>query len=468
MTYDAVVVGSGPNGLAAAIRLAQADLSVLVIESNDEIGGGTRTAELTEPGFLHDVCSAVMPFAEHSAAFRSMPLEEHGLAWLYSEVEVAHPLDGGDAALVFQDIERTSSGLGADAKRYKKQLSRWVQDADDILNFVMGPMIRVPNHPITMAKFGLPALQSVDRFTDQIVDRNTKALIAGVSGHSVRPFSSAASVSVGLALLMSAHAYRWPIPRGGAHSITKAMVSCFESLGGTVETGRHVTHATDLPPARLKLLSSTPIALSSIFDRPTPRWAFGPGVFKIDWALNGPIPWTNPAVGSAATVHVGGTYEEIAAAEQAVHRGLHPAKPYVLIAQPTNIDPSRAPEGKHVAWGYCHVPNGSDVDMVDDIESQIERFAPGFRDLILAKHVKPPSWYASYNDNYVGGDIGAGAFTLRQVFGRPKLSPNPYSTPLDGVFLCGASTAPGGGVHGMAGWNSAAAALKSIGMRTDN
>ena len=462
MTYDAVVVGSGPNGLAAAIRLAQADLSVLVVEAHAQIGGGTRTVELTEPGFLHDVCSAVMPFAEHSAAFRSMPLREHGLEWLYSDSEVAHPLDGGGARFIYHDIGRTADALGQDAAAYSALFGQLVPDADEIFSYAMGPMLRLPHHPWKLARFGLAALLSANRFASKYDEPGSQALFAGVAAHAVQPFSKTASASVGLAMMVAAHAYRWPVPRGGAASVTTSMASYFTSLGGTIETDRRVRTMSDLPAARLKLLSSTPTALASIFGLAKPRWTYGPGAFKIDWALDGPIPWKNNEVGGASTVHVGGSYEEIASAEQAVHGGSHPEKPYVLVTQPTNVDTSRAPRGKHVAWGYCHVPNGSDVDMVDRIESQIERFAPGFRDRIIAKHLKSPGWYSDYNDNYVGGDIGAGAFTPRQMFGRPKLSPNPYPTQIDGVFLCGASTAPGAGVHGMAGWNAAAAALTSI------
>lgn len=465
MTYDAVVVGSGPNGLAAAIRLAQADLSVLVLEAHSHIGGGTRTVELTEPGFLHDVCSAVMPFAEHSAAFRAMPLREHGLEWLYSDSEVAHPLDGGDARFIYHDIGRTADALGTDAADYSSLFGRLAPDADDIFSYAMGPMLRLPHHPWKLARFGLAALLSADRFASRYDEPGSQALFAGVAAHAVRPFSRTASASVGLAMMVAAHAYRWPLPRGGATSVTTSMASYFASLGGTIETDRRIRTASDFPATRLKLLSSTPTALASIFGLAEPRWSYGPGAFKIDWALDGPIPWKNTEVGGASTVHVGGSYEEIALAEQAVHHGSHPEKPYVLVTQPTNVDATRAPSGKHVAWGYCHVPNGSDVDMVDGIETQIERFAPGFRDRIIAKHIKPPGWYTDYNDNYVGGDIGAGAFTLRQMFGRPKLSPNPYSTQIDGVFLCGASTAPGAGVHGMAGWNAAAAALASLGIK---
>lgn len=467
MTYDAVVVGSGPNGLAAAIRLAQAELSVLVLEANPQIGGGTRTVELTEPGFLHDVCSAVMPFAEHSAAFRAMPLREHGLEWLYSDSEVAHPLDGGDARFIYHDIAQTAEGLGKDNGAYSSLFGQLVRDADDIFKYAMGPMLHLPQHPLKLARFGLVALKSADRFAARYNDPASQALFAGVAAHAVQPFSRPTSASVGLAMMVAAHAYRWPVPKGGAANVTASMARYLASLGGVIETDRRVRKASDLPAARLKLLSSTPTALASIFDLPEPRWTYGPGAFKVDWALEGPIPWTNTEVGRASTVHVGGSYEEIAAAEAAVHQGRHPEKPYVLVTQPTNIDASRAPSGKHVAWGYCHVPNDSEVDMVDRIESQLERFAPGFRDQIIARHVKPPGWYADYNDNYVGGDIGAGAFTPRQMFGRPRLSPNPYATTIEGVFLCGASTAPGAGVHGMSGWNAAAAALRSIGERSD-
>ncbi len=466
--HDAVVVGSGPNGLAAAIRLANNGLSVVVLEASPEIGGGTRTRDLTEPGFAHDVCSAVMPLAEHSTAFASMPLAEHGLRWFYSDIEVAHPLDNGEAAFLRRSVELTAAALGSDSDRYKAVFGPWANNADDIFRFVMGPILRIPDHPIKTARFGLSALLSASRFASRFSETRTRALFGGIAAHSVQPLSGPASAAAGIVLATAAHAYRWAIPEGGSHSVTTAMASYFRSLGGTIVTDHRIRNRKDLPPARLTMLSSTPTALASIFGLPEPAWHYGPGVFKMDWALDGPIPWTNSEVGRAATVHLGGDLEEVAAAEASVHRSSHPDRPFVILAQPTNIDPSRAPSGKHVAWAYCHVPNGSEFDMADRIESQIERFAPGFLDLIIAKDAKGPAWYEAYNENYVGGDIGAGAFGARQLLARPKLSLNPYSTPIDGVFLCGASTAPGAGVHGMCGWWAANAALKSIGIKAQS
>lgn len=471
MDYDAVVVGSGPNGLAAAIRLARNGLSVLVLEAADSIGGGTRTKELTAPGFHHDVCSAVMPFGQASPAFRTMPLGEHGLTWLTSDIEVAQPLDDHDAAFLYHDVSRTAGLLGSDGNRYEKVFDRWVSNADQIFAGTMGPLVRAPRHPIKLAGFGLPALMSADRLASRFATTQTRALYAGCAAHAVQPFDRPTSAAVGLALMLAGHASRWAIPQGGASAITTAMANYFVSLGGTIETDVHIDSASDVPPARLVLLSVTPTAFSKMYANQLPAnyghkpWRYGPGVFKIDWALDGPIPWSNPQVGEAATVHVGGRYEDVRRSEHAVHAGQHPERPFVLLAQPTNIDPSRAPNGKHVAWGYCHVPNGSTVDMTDRIEAEIERFAPGFRDLVIAKHVKNPAWYETYNENYVGGDIGAGAFNPRQLFGRPKLSTKPHGTPLPGVFLCGASTAPGGGVHGMSGWWAAQTALTSIGIK---
>ncbi len=409
-----------------------------------------------------------MPLAEHSVAFASMPLAEHGLRWLYSDIEVAHPLDNGDAAFLHRSVERTAAGLRSDRSRYAAVFGPLTDHVDDIFDYVMGPLLRIPDHPIKTARFGLSALLSADRFANRFSETHTRALFGGIAAHAVQPLSSPASAAAGMVLATAGHAYGWAIPKGGARSVTEAMASYLRSLGGTIVTDHRVRTQEDLPPARLTMLSSTPTALASIFGLPEPDWRYGPGVFKIDWALDEPIPWTNPDVGRAATVHLGGELEEVAAAEADVHRSLHPDRPFVLVAQPTNVDPSRAPDGKHIAWAYCHVPNGSDVDMADRIESQIERFAPGFRDLIIAKHAKPPAWYASYNDNYVGGDIGAGAFNVRQILARPKLSTNPYSTPIEGVFLCGASTAPGAGVHGMCGWWAAKTALKSVGINAQS
>lgn len=465
---DAVVVGAGPNGLTAAVYLAQRGLSVHVIEAADTIGGGTRTKELTLPGFRHDVCAAVHPFGNGSPALTSLPLADHGLRWRYSDVEAAHPLDGGDAVLQYADVERTAAGLGADADRYRDTIGGWAERADDIFAFTLGPLIGIPRHPLLMAGFGRHALGSAARFVGGFQTERAKALFGGHAAHNTTPLTVPGSAAVGMALMMTAHAYRWPVAEGGSAAITDALASMLQSLGGTIETGWRIESADDLPDARATLLSVTPPALLRIYGdrlgerRRLARWRFGPGVFKLDLALDGPIPWANPDVGKAITVHVGGTFDQMAASEQTMWDGGHLDRPYVLLAQPTVADPTRAPDGHHVVWAYCHVPAGSTVDRTDAIVGQIERFAPGFRDRIVGSHAMGPADFAAYNENYVGGDIIGGAFTLPQILARPKAF-RPHTTSIPGVFLCGSSTAPGAGIHGMGGYWAAQAALKHLG-----
>ena len=455
--YDAVVVGSGPNGLSGAIQLAQAGLSVLVIEGDDEIGGGTRTKELTLPGYRHDVCSAIMPFARDTKAFRDLPLEKFGLEWVYPSIETAHPLDDGRAAFMFQDIAQTAAQFPTDEREYIKTVSNLVKNSEQLFDQILGPMLRIPRHPVTLARFGIPGLMAATRYVDRFRDEESRALFAGMASHAITSLELPGTAAVGLTFLVASHAFRWPLVKGGSANLTTAMARYFESLGGTIVTGQMVAKFDDLPPARVALLSVTPPTfakmfadkLSSGYMSKAGRWKFGPGVFKVDWALDGPIPWTNPEVAKAGTVHVGGSFEEIALAEHTVWSGNHPDEPFVLVAQQSLFDDSRAPAGKEVAWGYTHVPNGSTLDGTNVIETQIERFAPGFRDRILSRSVMNAQQYEAYNPNYVGGDIAAGASTLAQTLARPALSPSPHTTPIPGVFLCGASTSPGGGVHGM-------------------
>lgn len=468
--YDAVVVGSGPNGLAAAITVAQAGYSVLVLEAADTPGGGARTAELTLPGFRHDVCSAIHPLATGSPFLSTLPLEEHGLEWIHPRYPVAHPLDDGSAAVLERDVGATADALGEDAGAYRRLVWSLVRDWDKIAAGAMGPL-RPPRDPIAMGRFGLRALRSARGLADSwLRTERARALFAGIAAHSVTPLEFRGSAAAGLVLQVAGHAVGWPMPRGGAQSITDAMVSYLQSLGGEVVTGVRVDSLDELPQARVLLLDvgARELAriagdrLSSGYKRRLDAFQYGPGVFKMDWALDGPIPWTAVECEGGGTLHLGGTLEEIAEAEAAVWRGEHPERPFVLLAQPTMFDETRAPEGKHVAWAYCHVPNGSDFDMSGRIEAQIERFAPGFRQTILARSVMSPSDMQAYNPNYVGGDIGGGANTLSQLFARPASVVAPYRTPINGVFLCSASTPPGAGVHGMCGYWAARDALRRL------
>lgn len=473
--YDAVVVGAGPNGLAAAIVIARAGLSVAVFEGGDSVGGGTRTDELTVPGFHHDVCSAIHPLHQ-SPAFRSFPLAEFGVDWVYAPVELAHPLDGGRAVALSHDVNETASQFPDDSDTYRKAFDFYARHADELFAQTLRPLVNVPSTPISLARFGLPALLSAKAYVRRYQSSEARSLFLGVAAHNVTSLTKPASAAVALALMTAAHRYRWPMARGGSHTITKAMADYLESMGGVLHLGNQITDLSDLPPSRLKLLSVPPPALAALAGdrlsgderKKLNAWRFGPGVFKVDWALDGPVPWDSPTVREAGTVHVVGDSDEVMESEDAMWNDRHAERPYVLFAQQSLFDETRAPTGKQTGWAYCHVPHGSTVDMTDAIESQIERFAPGFRDLIIGRHTMSSEDYERYNSNYVGGDIGSGSFTLKQILARPRFGPNPYKTSLDGVFLCGSSTAPGAGVHGMAGWNAAHAALKSIGMNADN
>ena len=468
--YDAVVVGSGPNGLAAAITVAQTGRSVLVLEAADTPGGGARTAELTLPGFRHDVCSALHPLAVGSPYLSTLPLAEHGLEWIHPRYPVAHPLDDGRAAVLERDVDATAANLGDDAESYRNLMSPLMRDWSRIAAGAMGPL-RPPRNPIAIGRFGMKALRSARGLADsRLRTVQARALFAGIAAHSVTPLEFRGSAAAGLILQVAGHAVGWPMPRGGAESLTDSMVSYLQSLGGEVVTGVRVDSLDELPQASAALLDVGAREMGRIsgdrlptgYRRKLDAFRYGPGVFKIDWALNAPIPWTAAECGEAGTVHLGGTLEEIADAEAAVWRGEHPERPFVLLAQPTMFDNTRAPSGKHVAWAYCHVPNGSDFDMTERIEAQIERFAPSFRERILARSVMSPSDVEAYNANYVGGDIGGGANTLRQLFARPVSAIAPYRTPIKGVYLCSASTPPGAGVHGMCGYWAARDALKRL------
>ncbi|QXE92756.1 NAD(P)/FAD-dependent oxidoreductase [Geomonas subterranea] len=468
---DAVVVGSGPNGLAAALTLARAGLSVTVVEGAATIGGGTRSDELTLPGFLHDVCSAIHPLGVASPFFQSLPLSDHGLQWIHPEVQLAHPLPDGDAALLYRDLERTSSLLGTDGPSYRTLFAPLVERWDDLAPDLLAPL-HFPRHPISMARFGMKGLlpaQLLARLAFK--ETHAHALFAGMSAHAFLPLERPLSAAFGLILGTLGHVAGWPVAQGGSRSIASALASCLSSMGGDIVTGCRIKSLADLPAARIVMLDITarqlePLAgprLPAGYLRTLRRYRYGPGVFKIDWALSAPIPWTAAGCRRSATVHVGGAAAEIAAGEAEVWRGSHPEHPFVLVAQPTLLDASRAPQGKHVAWAYCHVPHGSTLDMTQRIEAQVERFAPGFRDLVLARSTRNCLEFEEYNGNYIGGDINGGVQDLRQCLARPKLLA-PYRTPLPGVYLCSSGTPPGGGVHGMCGYHAATLALRDLGV----
>lgn len=468
--HDAVVVGAGPNGLAAAIELARAGRSVLVREAAEVLGGGLRSGEVTLPGFVHDLCSAIHPLAAASPFFRTVPLDAHGLEWVEPPVPLAHPLDGGEAAVLRRSVEETAEGLGPDAKAYTRVFRPLVDDWPQLEGALLGPLVRVPRHPFALARFGLGGLWPARRFARRTFeDEPARALFAGLAAHSILPLEKVASASFGLVLGLTGHAVGWPLPRGGSQAIADALASYLRSLGGEIVTGAPVESLDELSTARTVLCDVTPrqflrlagARLDGRYRRALERYRYGPGVFKLDWALSGPVPWAAPECAQAGTVHLGGTLDEIAASERAPERGETGDRPFVLLAQPTMFDPSRAPEGRHTAWAYCHVPNGSTVDMTDAIERQIERFAPGFGERVLARNATGPADLERRNANLVGGDIAGGSNELRQLVARPALRRVPYSTPLDGIYLCSASTPPGGGVHGMCGYLAARAALRA-------
>lgn len=467
---DAVVVGSGPNGLAAAVELARAGRAVHVIERQDSIGGGTRTAELTLPGFHHDICAAVHPLALGSPFLAKLGLERRGLELVFAELELAHPLDDGSAVALRRSVSETAAGLGVDGHSYSALVGPLARGWTRLAPFALGPLGTLPRDPTLAARFGVAGLRSAAGLADARFDgERAKALFAGVAAHAIQPLSAPATAAFGLVLLTLGHAVGWPVVRGGSRAISDALGAELESLGATIETGRAVSSLSDVPAsARAVLFDTSPTALISICRDQLParyraavsRFRYGPGVFKVDYALSEPVPWRASECRAAGTVHVGGTFDEIAASELTVSRCAHPQRPYVLVAQQSLIDPTRAPARKHTLWAYCHVPSGSTVDMTDAIEAQIERFAPGFRDCVLARAARGPARLEAENPNYVGGDINAGAATLRQTFARPVPRWCPYTTPNPRIFLCSASTPPGGGVHGMCGYHAARAALR--------
>ncbi len=466
---DAVIVGAGPNGLAAAVYLAQRGASVLVIEAAGESGGGTRSAELTLPGFVHDVCSAVHPLGVLSPYLRSLPLADHGLTWLSPRASVAHPLDGQPAVLLRRSLDDTAGELGDDARAYRRLVAPFLGNPHGLLADALAPL-RVPRHPLLMLRFGLRAIRSAAGLARRFDGDRARALLAGCAAHSILPLERTVSGAIALLFLVAGHVEDWPVAAGGSGAIARALASLLAAHGGRVETGRRVRSLADLPPARVFLFDTSPAQLADIAGPALParylrrlrRYRYGPGVFKLDWALDGSIPWSDPRCLEASTVHVGGSFAEIAAAEAAVWRGEHPERPFVMVCQQSEVDPARAPAGKQTGYAYLHVPPGSTVDLTEIIERQIERFAPGFRDRILARRVTTPADLEADNPNYTGGAITGGVADLKQLFARPVLRLDPYSTPNRRIFLCSASTPPGGGVHGMCGYHAARSAARRL------
>jgi phytoene dehydrogenase-like protein len=465
---DAVIVGSGPNGLAAAIVMAQAGLKVRVYEADASAGGGVRSAELTLPGFVHDICSAVHPFALGSPLFRTLPLDAHGLEWIEPAAMVAHPFDDEPAALCYRSLETTAHGLGGDATAYRRLIGPLVENWPRLESAILGPL-RLPRHPLALARFGLDAFQPIASLARRrFAGEPARALVAGMAAHGMLPLDCALTAGIALVLGALAHLVGWVIPRGGAQRLADALIAYLRTLGGEVVTGTRVGSIDDFRFAKAILCDLSPrpflaiagARLPAAYRRKLERYRYGMGAFKVDWALDAPIPWRDDACLSATTVHVGGTLPELARSERDAWEGRIAERPFVLLAQPTLADPTRAPAGKHVVWAYCHAPHGSTVDMLPRIEQQIERFAPGFRDRVLARHVMTPADLERHNPNFVGGDIASGVMDLGQAFTRPTW--REYSTPLPGVYLCSAATPPGVGVHGMCGYFAATRALEEV------
>jgi phytoene dehydrogenase-like protein len=465
MTYDAIIVGSGPNGLAAGIPLARQGWRVLLLEAKATIGGGMRTAELTLPGFRHDICSAIHPLGMGSPFFQNLPLADYGLEWIQPDIPVAHPFDDGTAVALHQSLEETAEQLGQDGTIYRRLFAPLAADWDKIAREFLGPL-RLPRHPLAMARFGLRALWPATTLARSLFrTEQARALFAGLAAHSIMPLEWPLTAAFGLMLGTLGHRVGWPLPRGGSQSIADALAAFFTDLGGEIVTNHEVKSLDELPSSRAVLLDVTPRQLLAIagdrfppgYRRQLEKYRYGPGVFKVDWALSEPIPWRAGACRRAGTVHLGAMLEEIALSERLVWQGEVAERPYTLVTQQSLFDPTRAPDGRHTGWAYCHVPNGSAIDMTAAIEAQIERFAPGFRDCILARHTMTTHDFQQYNPNYIGGDINGGVQNWRQLFTRPVPRLNPYITPLKNVFICSSATPPGGGVHGMCGYHAAQA-----------
>lgn len=464
--YDAVVVGSGPNGLMAAVTMAMRGRKVLVIEAQQRPGGGTRSEQLTTPGTIHDVCSTIHPLGVASPAFRALPLSDHGLEWIHPDIPAAHPLDGGRAALLHQSVAMTARTLGDDAEAYRRLMTPLVRQ--DLVDSLLAP-IALPHAPVPLARFGLVGVRSLEGLVNgRFATDEGKALLAGLAAHSMLSLRSPITAAYGLMLGLLGHLVGWPMAKGGSQAITDSLISLLEAHGGSVECGRPIASLEEIPGAPVVMLDLTPRQFVAIAgDRMPPRYRrrlerfrYGTGVWKVDWLLDGPVPWTNLDIARSATVHIGGTAHEVIEAEEAVQEGRDPERPYVLFVQTSLFDRSRVPNGGETAWAYCHTPSGSTFDMTERIEAQVERFAPGFRDRIVERNVMGPAAMERHNANYIGGDINGGVADLRQFLARPVPSLSPWSTPIPGVYLCSSSTPPGGGVHGMCGLQAANAALK--------
>ncbi len=472
--YDAAIIGSGPNGLSAGVILAKAGLSVVIIEAKEQIGGGTRTSELTLPGFRHDVCSAIHPLGAASPLFQTLPLDRFGLKWIYPPRALVHPFDDGSAVFITNSIEETASNLNSDAEAYKNLMMPLVENTSLLLRDILSPL-SFPSHPFRLIDFGLDAIQPSAVFAKRkFSGMKARSLFAGLSAHSILPLNKLFTTAFGLILAMTAHKPGWPLPEGGSQNISGSLADYFISLGGEIITSQPVNSLKDIPECRIKVFDLTPKQILDIMGDDLPsgykkklgRYRYGPGVFKIDYALSEPVPFTAEESKTTAAIHLGGSIDEITRAEEMVWNGTIPDKSFVIFVQPSIFDKSRVPEGKHTAWAYCHVPNGSDTDMTKAIENQIERFAPGFRDVILAKNTMNTADLENYNSNYIGGDINGGMQDWKQLFTRPVLSLSPYSMPLKGFYICSSSTPPGGGVHGMCGYNAAKKILEDYNLNS--
>lgn len=467
--YDAVVVGSGPNGLAAAILLQQQNLRVLIIEGKDSIGGGLRTAELTLPGFKHDICSAIHPLGANSPFLKTLPLEQYGLEYIYPDIAAAHPLDDGTAAMLTHSVNDTARHLGTDEQAYLKLVKPLIKTWNDIAPDVLGPL-HWPKHPFVMAQFGAKAVLPASVLAKVFAGIPARALTAGMAAHAIQPLGNLTTAAIALVLLVQGHIKGWPLPKGGSQQIANAMAAYFKSIGGKIETGTFISNMSQLPSARAVLFDVTPKQLlqiaghqfSWIYKKQLERYRYGMGVFKVDWALNEPVPFTAPECRRAGTLHLGGSFEQIASSELSTSKGNHPEQPFVLFAQQSVFDSSRAPDGNHTAWAYCHVPHGSEKDMTRIIENQVERFAPGFKQCIIGRSTMNTRQMEDHNPNYMGGDINGGRLDITQLFTRPALRWSPYRTSAKGLYICSSSTPPGGGVHGMCGYYAARRALKEV------